>query len=80
MLVVYGTSSPVTTAGQSRYLVDLINRWHPGRAAYAEVPGMGHDFNRYASQEEYHRRSGSSQEFHAGLLDVILPWLERLAS
>jgi pimeloyl-ACP methyl ester carboxylesterase len=80
VLVIYGTSSPVTTARQSHYLVDLINRWHPGRATYAEVPGMGHDFNRYASPEEYHRHPGSSQEFHTGLLEIVLPWLDRLAS
>jgi alpha-beta hydrolase superfamily lysophospholipase len=43
VLVVWGTASTVTTAHQNRSLAELINRWHPGRARYAEVPGMGHD-------------------------------------
>jgi alpha-beta hydrolase superfamily lysophospholipase len=79
VLVIYGTASPVTTARQNRYLAELINRWHPGRATYAEVPGMGHDLARYASQEEYTKewRDGK-HPFHTGLMDVVLPWLERL--
>lgn len=79
VLVIYGTASPVTTARQNRYLAELINRRHPGRATYAEVPGMGHDLARYASQEEYTKESKSgSHSFHTGLLDVILPWIDSL--
>jgi uncharacterized protein len=49
VLVIYGTSSSVTTARQNQYLAETINRLHPGRATYVEVPGMGHDFARYES-------------------------------
>jgi pimeloyl-ACP methyl ester carboxylesterase len=81
VLVVYGTASPVTTAHQGRYLAELINCWHPGRATYAEVPGMGHDLARYASPEEYMKESRSGKHpFHSGLMDMVLPWLERLIS
>lgn len=79
VLVISGTASPVTTARQNRCLVELINRWHPGRATYAEVPGMGHDLAHYASQEEYTKESkNGTHAFDAGLLDVMFPWLQGL--
>ena len=77
VLVVYGTGSPVTTAHQSRYLAELINRLHPGRATYVEVPGMGHDLNRYASQEEYMQRGNTPHTFHTGLIEVMMAWLNQ---
>jgi pimeloyl-ACP methyl ester carboxylesterase len=77
VLVVYGTASPVTTAHQSRYLTELINRFHPHRATYVEVPGMGHDLARYESQQEYMERGTSAPHaFHTGLIDVMMKWVE----
>jgi alpha-beta hydrolase superfamily lysophospholipase len=76
VLVVYGTASPVTTAEQSRYLADTINRMRPGRATYVEVPGMGHDLARYENQQEYLARAGTPHPFHTGLLDAIFRWIE----
>jgi uncharacterized protein len=77
VLVVYGTASPVTTAHQSRALVDLINRWHADRASYVEIPGMGHDFGRYPGMAEYAQR-GASGEFHMGFMDAVLKWMDGL--
>ncbi len=80
VLVIYGTASPVTTAHQSQYLAETINRWRAGRAQYVEIPGMGHDFGRYRSMRDYLDRSSAGGDgFHTGLLDVVLPWLERLS-
>ena len=42
VLVTYGTSDPTTSAEESRYLVNMINSFHPGRAEYTEFAGMGH--------------------------------------
>ncbi len=75
VLVVYGTASPVTTARQGRYLAELINRLHPGRATYVEIPGMGHDLNQYASQEEYMHRGATVHPFAIGLVDAMMNWL-----
>ena len=47
VLVIYGTADPVTSADEGRYLAELINSFHPGRASYVELAGMGHDFGRY---------------------------------
>src|SRR5205085_3900547 len=40
VLVLYGTSDALTSADESRYLVEVINSFHPGRATYVEMPGM----------------------------------------
>jgi pimeloyl-ACP methyl ester carboxylesterase len=77
VLVIYGTASPVTTAHQCQYLAELINRLHPGRATYAEVPGMSHDMNRYASQQEYMQRGATPHPFHMGLIEVMMAWIAK---
>ena len=73
VLVIYGTASPITTARQSQYLVELINRWRPGRAKYVEVAGMG------TRPGEVWVDGGvvtGSGEFHAGLMEVVIGWIE----
>jgi len=78
-LVIYGTSDPATSADEGRYLVDIINSFHPGRATYAEIPGMGHDFARYASQAEFldRRNSPKPHPFDEEFLAIILDWLQQ---
>jgi uncharacterized protein len=78
VLVIYGTSSSVTTARQNQYLTDTINRLHPGRATYVEVPGMGHDFARYESQRDYHRHYQEPHPFHTGIFDAVFTWMATL--
>ena len=79
VLVVYGTSSPVTTAHQSRYLADLINRLHPGRATYVEIPGMSHDLAHYESPQAFvNRAPGSVHRFDTALIDAVMKWLTPL--
>jgi len=78
VLVIYGTSDPATSADESRYLAELINSFHPGRAGYVELPGMGHDFNLYGSQKEFLGRRGDSEKPHPydeELSKVVLKWL-----
>jgi len=79
VLVIYGTSDPATSAEEGRYLVDIVNSFHPGKATYREIPGMGHDFGRYAAQVEFLNRRGGAQAhpFDDELLGVILNWLEQ---
>jgi pimeloyl-ACP methyl ester carboxylesterase len=78
VLVVYGTASPVTTAHQNRYLAEMINRYHAGRATYVEVPGMGHDLGRYEDRQDYLDRAGSAAQhpFHMGLMTEIFNWID----
>ncbi len=78
VLVIYGTSDPATSADEGRYLAELINSFHPGRAGYVELPGMGHDFNLYDSQREFLGRRGDSEKpypYDEELSKVVLKWL-----
>jgi len=77
VLVIYGTSDPATSADESRYLVDLINSFHPGRATYAELNGMGHDFALYASQTEFlnRRTDNKPHPYDEEVVKVVLKWL-----
>jgi len=82
VLVIYGTSDPATSADESRYLAALINSFHPGRATYSEIAGMGHDFARYDSQLAFldRRKSPKPHPFDEEVLTVMLAWLhERLS-
>jgi pimeloyl-ACP methyl ester carboxylesterase len=78
VLVLYGTSDPATSADESRYLANLINSFHPGRASYVELPGMGHDFYLYDSQLEFLTRRNNPTKQHAfddEFTAAVLNWL-----
>lgn len=77
VLVIYGASDPVTSADEGRALVAAINAFHAGRATYAELPGMGHDFSRYASPLAYLNRGSdaSPHPFDDDLVTTTLEWL-----
>lgn len=78
VLVIYGTSDPATSADESRYLVEIINTFHLGRATYVELPGMGHDFALYSSQAEFllRRRDSKPHPFDNDILELIIGWIE----
>jgi pimeloyl-ACP methyl ester carboxylesterase len=80
VLVIYGTSDPATSADEGRYLTDLINSFHPGRASYVELRGMGHDFARYDSPQEFLSRRKDPAKAHpydTEIVDVLLKWLDQ---
>lgn len=79
VLVFYGTSDPVTSAEENRYLADLINSFHPGRATYTELPGMGHDFALYSSPLEFlNRRTDTKPHaFDNEMVSTMLAWLHQ---
>lgn len=78
-LLIYGTSDFLTSAEEHEYLRDMLNSFRPGTAAYVRVEGMGHGFERAASQREYFesRRGGGTAppELHAQVFDEIARWL-----
>jgi uncharacterized protein len=79
VLVTYGTSDPATWAEENRYLVDMINSFHPGRASYLEFPGMGHGLDLVPSKRAWlenirkHEHGPFDQEF----LKQVADWLDR---
>jgi pimeloyl-ACP methyl ester carboxylesterase len=77
VLVTWGTSDPTTTAEESRYLVEMINSFHPGRATYAEFPGMGHGIDLSPSPRAWLEAIHKHQhgEFDQHFLDRVEAWL-----
>ena len=79
VLVIYGSCDPVTSASESRYLVDMINSFHEGRATYVEVPRMGHDFGVYDEPADFLKRTRTKEPhpFNDQVLPVLLTWLRQ---
>jgi len=79
VLVTYGTSDPATWSEESHYLTDMINSYHPGRAAYIEFPGMGHGLDLVPSKRAWleairkHEHGPFDQEF----LKQVADWLDK---
>jgi len=79
VLVTYGTSDPATWAEENRYLADMINSFHPGRASYIELPGMGHGLDLVPSKRAWleairkHEHGPFDQEF----LKQIAEWMDK---
>jgi pimeloyl-ACP methyl ester carboxylesterase len=80
VLVTWGTSDPTTTAEENKYLVDMINSFHPGRASFAEFPGMGHGLDLAPSPRAWleNMRKGEHGKFNTEFLDRVDGWMKRL--
>ena len=78
VLVTWGSSDPATTAEESHYLVDAINSFHPGRASYAEFPGMGHGLDLSPSPRAWLEAVHKHQhgEFDEDFLNRVEAWLD----
>lgn len=79
VLVIYGTSDPATSADEGRYLAGIINSFHPGRATYTEIAGMGHDFQHYDSQAGFlnRRKDSKPHPYCDEVVEVVVNWFER---
>jgi pimeloyl-ACP methyl ester carboxylesterase len=77
VLVVYGTSDFRTTAEENRYIVNVVNRSHPGHATYMEVPEMEHGFGQAGSQQASWNREVSGERiiFHRQFVLKLKRWL-----
>ncbi len=82
VLVTYGTSDPTTTAADGRYLVTMINSFHPGRAEYIEFPGMGHGLDLAPSPRAWLEAIQKHQhgEFDREFLKRVAAWLDKTAA
>lgn len=82
VLVTYGTSDPATWSEESRYLAEMINSFHPSRATYIELPGMGHGLDLVPSKRAWleairkHEHGPFDQEF----LKQVADWLDKNAA
>ncbi len=79
VLVTWGTSDPTTSAEENRYLAEIINSFHPGRATYSEFPGMGHGLDLWPSQRDWLEsiRKKKHTEFDTDFLKRIVEWVNQ---
>lgn len=82
VLVTYGTSDPATWSEESHYLADMINSFHPGRATYIELPGMGHGLDLVPSKRAWLEaiRKREHGAFDQEFLKQVADWLEKNAA
>jgi hypothetical protein len=80
-LIIYGASDFLTSAKEHEYLREMINRFHPGKAKYVEIPAMDHYFEKAATQSEsMQRRRNPPQtppQFVEQALTEISNWLKQ---
>src|SRR4051812_8684880 len=79
VLVTWGTSDPTTDAAENRYLVEVINSFHPNRASYVELPGMGHGLDLAATPRAWLDavRNQQQLEFDREFLERVGTWLDQ---
>lgn len=79
VLVTWGTSDALTSADESRYLADMINSFHPGRAAYAEFKDMGHGLDLWPSQKAFLESLGKKHDapFDKEFLEKVAEWMKQ---
>lgn len=82
VLVTYGTSDPATWSEESHYLADMINSFHPGRATYIELPGMGHGLDLVPSKRAWLEaiRKHEHGPFDEQFLKQVADWLDKNAA
>ena len=80
VLVTYGTSDPLTSVEESKYLVDMINSFHPGRATYFEFDHMSHHFDQQPNQAQALRalQDGSNGSYNQTFVPRIEHWMKSI--
>jgi pimeloyl-ACP methyl ester carboxylesterase len=63
VLVIYGAADPIMSRADAQAISDTVNRAHPGRATFVEVPGMDHLLT-------------VDEKFHDALVPKILEWMK----
>jgi pimeloyl-ACP methyl ester carboxylesterase len=64
VLVIRGSRDTVMSRSDASAIADTVNRVHPGKARYVEVPGMTHGFM-------------VEKKFHSDLVPLILTWAKQ---
>jgi pimeloyl-ACP methyl ester carboxylesterase len=79
VLVVIGKSDFVASVDESPYLVDMLNRYRPGRATLAAIEGMDHFMTKAPSMRASQERQGPG-EFEPAVLEATVGWLRKQSS
>jgi pimeloyl-ACP methyl ester carboxylesterase len=79
VLVVIGKSDFIATVEESPYLVDMLNRYRPGRATLKAIDGMDHFLTKAPSMRASQERQEPG-EFEPAVLDATVAWLRQHSS
>jgi uncharacterized protein len=79
VLLIYGAADFVTSADEHKYIAEVVNSAHPGKAVYVEIPDLDHYLVKRSSQEDSFRSTLQNQpgEFNERINAEILGWLNR---
>jgi pimeloyl-ACP methyl ester carboxylesterase len=64
VLVIRGGADEIMSRADSEAIAESVNRSHPGKARYLEIPGMTHGFS-------------VDGKFHAPLVPLLLDWMKQ---
>lgn len=80
VLVTYGTSDPLTSQEESKYLVNMINSFHPGHATYEEFDHMSHHFDQQPDKVQALRSLGDKHNgaYDASFVPRIEQWMRSI--
>jgi pimeloyl-ACP methyl ester carboxylesterase len=77
VLIIYGTSDFISSEADSRYLVDMINNFHPRQATLHVIRGMDHGLEEAPPLREAIREDREpSGRAHPELLPLVSAWLD----
>ncbi len=76
VLVIYGEYDWIMSREDHVMIADLVNKNHPGKARYVEVPKMDHLFHLNESQQKSFDDYDSGT-FDASLIPLITGWLQQ---
>jgi uncharacterized protein len=81
-LAIWGRADFVSNEDDHALIARIVNRDHPGHAAFLAMDGIDHGFSRAASRRASFDRGQSRQpgEFNPAILDVCRTWVEKTSA
>jgi alpha-beta hydrolase superfamily lysophospholipase len=65
VLAIHGGSDTIMSRADTSAIAEIVNKAHPGRARFVEIPGMTHDFT-------------VNMKFQANLVALISDWMKEV--
>jgi len=79
VLSIYGACDFVADRVDHPMIADVVNKVHPGKAQFVEIPNSDHAFRNVASQkesQEFWSRGG--KEMNLGICDTLTAWADKI--
>lgn len=74
-LIIHGGQDWVMSHADAEAVAEVVNRTHPGRAEFLELPQSDHGLMDHASlEDEFHHKPG---KFHEEIVPIVIRWLRQ---